>query len=88
VAYRSGSVWNASHWSNPAFDRLTSALDATLDFTKRKAIVKQIELLMTDEVPAMVPAFNAAVRAVRANVEGIAASSSGTLDLTRAYFSA
>jgi hypothetical protein len=45
-------------------------------------------LFMTDEVPTMVPAFNAAVRAVRANVEGIAASSSGTLDLTRAYFSA
>jgi peptide/nickel transport system substrate-binding protein len=86
VAYRSGSVWNASHWSNPAFDRLTSELDATLDFSKRKAIVKQIELLMTDEVPSVVPAFGESVRAVRANVEGVEASSSGTLDLTRAFF--
>jgi peptide/nickel transport system substrate-binding protein len=87
VAYRSGSVWNASHWSNPAFDRLSSELDATLDFAKRKALVKQIEVLMTEEVPAMVPAFGESVRAVRANVKGIEASSSGTLDVTRAYFS-
>jgi peptide/nickel transport system substrate-binding protein len=87
VAYRSGSAWNASHWSNPAFDRLTNELDATLDFSKRKAIVKQIELLMTDEVPSIVPAFTQSVRAVRANVEGIEATSSGTLDVTRAYFS-
>ena len=88
MAYRSGSVWNASHWSNPAFDRLTSELDATLDFSKRKAIVKQIELLMTDEVASMVPAFTESVRAVRANVEGIEASAGGTLDVTRAYFNA
>jgi peptide/nickel transport system substrate-binding protein len=87
VAYRTGAVWNASHWSNHAFDTLATELDATLDFTKRKAIVKQIELLMTDEVPSMVPAFTESLRAVRSNVQGVQASSSGTLEVTKAYFS-
>ncbi len=88
VAYRTGAVWNASHWSNPTFDQLTSALDAEVDFTKRKAIVKQIELLMTEEVPSMVTHFTEALRTVRSNVQGVGSAISPGLFLTRAWFSA
>lgn len=88
VAYRTGAVWNASHWSNPTFDRLTSELDAELDFSKRKAIVKQIELLMTEEVPSIVTHFTEALRTVRSNVQGVGSAISPGLFLARAYFSA
>lgn len=86
IAYRGTATWNASHWSNPTFDRLTQELDATLDFTKRKDLVKQIELLMTDETPSMIPAFNDSIRSVRSNVQGVKASNSNTLVLTFASF--
>jgi peptide/nickel transport system substrate-binding protein len=87
TAYRTGAQWNASHWSNPTFDRLTSELDATLAFSKRKAIARQIELLMHDAVPAIITVFNDAPRALRANVQGVVADPSSYVDLSRAYFS-
>ena len=77
LAYRSTAVWNASHWVNHTFDRLTNGLDATLDFTKRKAIVKQIERLMTDDVPSLVPAFNDTVYFIGSNVQGITPNPDG-----------
>jgi peptide/nickel transport system substrate-binding protein len=86
TAYRTGAQWNASHWSNATFDRLTSELDATLDFTKRKAIARQIELLMHDEVPAIITVFNDVPRAMRSNVQGVVADPSNFVDLSRAYF--
>jgi len=87
TAYRTGAQWNASHWSNATFDRLMSELDATLDAGKRKAIARQIELLMTDAVPAIIPVFNDAPRAMRSNVQGVVADPSNFVDLSRAYFS-
>jgi peptide/nickel transport system substrate-binding protein len=87
TAYRTGAQWNASHWSNATFDRLTRDLDATLDSSKRKAIARQIELLMKDAVPAIIPVFNDAPRAMRSNVQGVVADPSNFVDLSRAYFS-
>jgi peptide/nickel transport system substrate-binding protein len=87
TAYRTAAQWNASHWSNSTFDRLTSELDATLDSSNRKAIARQIELLMKDEVPAIITVFNDAPRTMRSNVQGVVADPSNFVDLSRAYFS-
>lgn len=43
-----------------------------------KAIVKQIEQLMTDDVPSMIPAFNDNVCFIGKNVQGITPNPDGT----------
>ena len=85
TAYVTGSVWNASHWSNPTFDGLVGQLDAELDFDKRKAIAQQIATIMTDEVPSIIPFFIKGVMFVRANVQGYVPDRIGFRDLRRTY---
>lgn len=88
TAYTSGAVWNASHWSNTTFDTLVKQYDAELDLAKRKALAKQIEMIMTDEVPAIIPFFIKAATFVRTNVQGYLPDAIGFRDLRRTYFSA
>jgi peptide/nickel transport system substrate-binding protein len=88
TAYVTGSVWNASHWSNPTFDGLVGQLDAELDFEKRKALAQQIADLMTEEVPSIIPFFINAVAFVRANVEGYVPDRIGFRDLRHTFLTA
>lgn len=83
TAYVTGSVWNASHWSNPTFDGLVGQLDAELDFDKRKALAQQIATIMTDEVPSIIPFFIKGVTFVRSNVQGYVPDRIGFRDLRR-----
>lgn len=87
TAYTTGAVWNASHWSNPTFDRLVAQLDAELDFSKRKALAKQIEMIMTEDVPAIIPFFIKAATFVRSNVQGYLPDRIGFRDLRHTYLS-
>jgi peptide/nickel transport system substrate-binding protein len=86
VAYRTGAPWNASHWSNRQFDALAAKLDATLDLGQRKAIAHQIELLQTDQTPAMLTYFSEIARPVRTTLQGVSADPSNYLDLSQGYF--
>jgi peptide/nickel transport system substrate-binding protein len=88
TAYITGAVWNASHWSNATFDGLVKQLDSQLDFAKRKAITKQIELLMTDETPSIITFFTQAPWFLRTNVQGFVPDTIGFTDLRRVYLSA
>ncbi|MDP9364796.1 MAG: ABC transporter substrate-binding protein [Chloroflexota bacterium] len=85
TAYVTGSVWNASHWSNPTFDGLVGQLDAELDLEKRKELARQIATIMTDEVPAIIPFFINGVTFVRANVQGYVPDRIGFRDLRRTF---
>jgi peptide/nickel transport system substrate-binding protein len=86
-AYVTGSVWNASHWSNPEFDELVAQLDAELDFDTRKGLALQIQEIMTEEVPAIIPYFIVSVSFVRQNVHGYIADRIGFRDLRHTYLS-
>ncbi len=86
-AYISGAVWNASHWSNPKFDSLVKQFDSELDFTKRKAVAKQIELTMNEEVPSIITFFVKSATFVRKNVQGYVPDAIGFTDLRRTYLS-
>lgn len=87
TAYVTGSVWNASHWSNPAFDELVGQLDAELDLEKRKVIALQIEEIMKEEVPAIIPFFINGVTFVRSNVQGYVPDRIGFRDHRRTFLS-
>ena len=86
-AYTTGSVWNASHWSNPEFDDLVGRFDAELDFERRKELAGEIAAIMTEEVPAIIPFFINGVTFVRANVQGYVPDRIGFRDLRFTYFS-
>ncbi len=85
TAYTTGAVWNASHWSDPAFDKLVAQFDAELDVPKRKALAKRIEMIMTDEVPAIIPFFIKSATFVRSNVQGYLPDRIGFRDLRHTY---
>lgn len=85
TAYVTGSVWNASHWSNPTFDGLVGQLDAELDMDKRKGIAEQIAAIMTDEVPSIIPFFINAATFVRSNVKGYSPDRIGFRDLRNTF---
>ncbi|MCS5717727.1 ABC transporter substrate-binding protein [Herbiconiux sp. CPCC 205763] len=55
--YRTGAVWNASHYSNPTLDTLADQYDAAVDPADRQAIVDQIGQIMNDDVPVIIAAF-------------------------------
>ena len=84
-AYVTDSVWNASHWSNPEFDELVGQLDSELDFDRRKELALQIQEIMHEEVPAIIPYFIVSVSFVRANVHNYVADRIGFRDLRRTY---
>lgn len=88
TAYVTDSVWNASHWSNPEFDELVAELDAELDFERRKEIALQIQEIMTEEVPAIIPFFINGVTFVRSNVQGYVPDRIGFRDHRRTFLSA
>jgi peptide/nickel transport system substrate-binding protein len=87
VAYTTGSVWNASHWSNPEFDELVFELDSELDFERRQELALQIQEIMNEEVPAIIPFFIESVSFLRSNVYGYTADRIGFRDLRRTYLS-
>jgi peptide/nickel transport system substrate-binding protein len=87
TAYITNAVWNASHWSDPAFDSLVKQLDSELDFTKRKAIARQIELVETDQTPSIITFFVKSATFVRTNVQGYVPDAIGFTDLRRTYLS-
>jgi peptide/nickel transport system substrate-binding protein len=87
TAYVTGSVWNASHWSNPTFDGLVGQLDAEHDLDKRRELARQIATIMTDEVPSIIPFFINGVHFVRANVQGYVPDRIGFRDLRRTFLS-
>ena len=87
TAYVTGAVWNASHWSNPAFDELVTRLDSELDFAVRQEIALEIEEIMKDEVPAIIAFFINSAAFVRANVQGYLPDRIGFRDYRRTFLS-
>ena len=49
VAYKSDAKWNDTRFLRPDFDKLLLQARAELDNTKRKAIYREMALLVRDE---------------------------------------
>ena len=59
-AYHSEGVWNESHYSNPRVDELIEIGRSSLDQAERTAAYKEIQQILLDEGPIIVPYFFAA----------------------------
>ena len=55
LAYRTGTPWNETSYSNPQFDELLGQAEATLDVDKRRQVMAEIQTLMLEDGPVALP---------------------------------
>ena len=85
VVYRSDAVWNESYWSNPDFDALLEKTLWAESLEDRMAIFGEIQCLVVEEVPRIIPVFRPVLLGLRENVRGIEPMWDATLSLHRAW---
>jgi peptide/nickel transport system substrate-binding protein len=63
--------WNAAHFNNPAYDKLSKEFVATPDLTTQRRLAGQIERLLLDETPIIYAYFYDWLNATQKNVTGV-----------------
>ncbi|MGH2847983.1 MAG: ABC transporter substrate-binding protein [Thermoleophilaceae bacterium] len=81
----SGGAWNSAHWCNREFDQLVSQFNRELDEQKRKEIAAEAAKLQNEEVPAIIAFWIKDLRAIRKNVNGLAAGPALHLDVREMF---
>ena len=55
LAYRTGTPWNESSYSNPEFDRLLTQAEGILEADKRRVVMAQLEQILQQDGPIVQP---------------------------------
>ena len=71
IVYLSGGSWNESFYSNPEVDRLIAEGASTGDTEARKKAYGELQCLVIDEVPRIIPVFQPGLIGMRYNVHGL-----------------
>ncbi len=64
-------AWNAAHFADPTYDKLSKQYVGATDLSSQRAIAKQIETLLLDQTPIIFPYFYNYLAASQKNVTGI-----------------
>jgi peptide/nickel transport system substrate-binding protein len=67
----SGGAWNAAHFSNAQYDKLVGQFVGALDVASQKKIAGEIERLLLDQTPMVIPYFFDQLIATRKNLTGV-----------------
>ena len=67
---KTGAVWNESHWSDPEFDKLATEAGSTLDEATRVADYKQIQKILIERGPVIIPYYFAQFAAIKSTFQG------------------
>ncbi len=67
----STGTWNAAHFKNPQYDKLVAEFVAALDIASQKKLSAQIETLLLDETPVIIPFFYDQLIAARTKLDGV-----------------
>jgi peptide/nickel transport system substrate-binding protein len=86
--YTSEGTWNAAHFKNPQADQLIAQYVAALDLDSQKAAAKQIQELLLEETPVVLPYFYNFLSAAKPNLQNAISAATGQFDLSRAGFTA
>lgn len=70
LAYRTGVPWNESKYANPEFDALLTKAEGTLDVDARRAIIKELEIIMQEDGPITQPIWRSVYSAWSDRVVG------------------
>ena len=82
----SDGQWNASHWVGEGYDQLFADFAAAPDLDVQREIAGQIEALLWDEVPFIVPYFTDFISVTAPNFQGLTVTGMGHFDITNAGF--
>jgi peptide/nickel transport system substrate-binding protein len=77
-------IWNAAHFSDPAYDKLVTQYVGETDLSSQRATAGKIEQLLLDQTPLMIPYFLTALFASTAKVTGVNPTSVGAVWLGQA----
>jgi peptide/nickel transport system substrate-binding protein len=81
-----GGAWNAARFSNPQYDKLIMSYMSTLDVAQQKQVAGQVERLLADETPLIIPYFEDSLIVTRTNLQGVRFSAMAQLYLDQADF--
>ncbi len=81
----SGGPWNAAHFKNPQYDKLVKQYVAAVDLTTQKSLAGQIETLLLNETPLVIPYFIDGLTATTSTVHGVNPTSIAAIYLKDAY---
>ncbi len=70
VGYKSDADWNETRWVRPEFDRMLVQARRELDEVKRKAIYRDMAMMVRDDGGVIIPMFSHFIDAVSTNVNG------------------
>ena len=71
IIYKTGGSWNEAFYSNPEVDRLIAEGATSADPEARKKAYGELQCLLIDEVPRIVPVFLPGLLGLRPDVRGI-----------------
>ena len=57
VAYQRGAPWNETHWNSDRFERLLAEAQAETDEGKRKALIWEMQAILSSEGGSLIPCF-------------------------------
>ena len=84
LIYKSGAPWNESYWANERFDKLLAEGKSSLDFAKRKGIYGEMQSILHDEGPSVIPVFADFLDAKSSKIQGFEPSAVSDLSGDRA----
>ena len=88
LAYRTGTPWNESHYSNPAFDAALDDTEATLDVAARKAKMATVQKLIQDDAVILQSFWRPIYAVVSKKVHGFPAHPSQYHQLNKVWIEA
>jgi peptide/nickel transport system substrate-binding protein len=85
IVYPTGAGWNESFYSNPQVDALIDQGATTVDPDGRRQAYHDLQCLLIQEVPRIIPVFRPVIWAVRTNVQGVEPTWDAVLQVHRGY---
>jgi peptide/nickel transport system substrate-binding protein len=82
----SEGTWNSAHFRNSQYDELVAQYAAALDVDTQRGVARQIEELLLDETPLIIPYFYFHLGAMKKNVAGVEVTGMGHFDVNQAGF--
>ncbi len=81
-------AWNAAHFHNAQYDKLVARFVGAIDVASQKQIAGEIERLLLDETPMIIPYFFYQLIATRKNLTGVRFTAISQLYFDRAQLTA
>jgi peptide/nickel transport system substrate-binding protein len=79
-------TWNASHWENADYDALFDQFVSAPDLDTQRQIAGQIQVLLNDEVPFIVPYFLDFISVTKPGLTGLETTGMGHYSVVNAAF--